>query len=189
MRWMERQREQDKVSDLESERRVRFDLLVHLHAREIRHFLEKLCGNHHDAEELAQDVFVKAYRAMDGLRDPGAARRWLYRIAARHFHDWLRPTGRRRARSTAPLPLDGPRARAEDRPGPRLMADELEERIHAWTRELPERQRTVLLMHATAGFDYAEIARVLGISPEAVKVNLFHAREKLRRKVERFMES
>jgi len=87
------------------------------------------------------------------------------------------------------LPLDGPQARAEDRPGPQLMAGELQERIHAWTQELPERQRTVLLMHATAGFDYVEIGRALGISPEAVKVNLFHAREKLRRKVERFMGS
>ncbi len=189
MRWIERQLKQRKVADPETDRRIRFDLLVNLHAREIRRFLERLCGNHHDAEELAQDVFVKAYRALDSLRDPQAARRWLYRIAARHFNDWLRPAGRRRARSMAELPIDGPQARDEDRPGPRLMADELQERIQAWTRELPERQRTVLLMHAMAGFDYAEIAHALGISPEAVKVNLFHAREKLRRKVERFMES
>jgi RNA polymerase sigma-70 factor, ECF subfamily len=165
----------------------KFEDLVRAHAREIEGFLAKLCGNRHDAEELAQDVFVKAFRKIATLRDPLAARRWLYTIAVNHFNDWIAPRHRE-----AMAKLDDAEdtlAGRERAPAEQASAAELEGLLRASIRRLPERQRIVLLLFTARGFDYSDIALALGISPEAVKVSLFHAREKLRSKVKHFMRN
>ncbi|MEZ6195825.1 MAG: RNA polymerase sigma factor [Planctomycetota bacterium] len=162
------------------------DELVRRHAREIQLFLHKLCGDHHHAEELAQDVFVKAFRNLDSLRDLGSARRWLFAIAVNHFNDWLRPRRRRLVRPVAEIgdfDLAGP---ASDRPGSELAARELGRAIAEGIFRLPDRQRRVVLLFSAKGFGYAEIGDALGITPEAAKVNLFHAREKLRKIADRY---
>lgn len=179
--------EGDRV-DVQPEPGVRlFDDLVRDHAREIQLFLYKLCGNHHDAEELAQDVFIKAYRKLDTLREPAATRRWLYTIAVNHFNDWVKPRRRSALRAVGDIEdydLSGSR---NDQPAKQAAAIE----FSAWLNEsilaLPDRQRTVLLLFSAKGFDYADIADSLGISADAVKMSLFHAREKLKSRVARFL--
>ena len=164
-----------------------FEDLVRDHAREIQLFLRKLCGNHHDAEELAQDVFIKAYRKLDTLREPAATRRWLYTIAVNHFNDWIKP--RRRAAMRAIGDIDDFDLSNPKSVQPAKQAAAVE--FSAWLDEsilaLPDRQRTVLLLFSAKGFDYADIADALGISPDAVKMSLFHAREKLKKRVARFL--
>ena len=164
-----------------------FEDLVQNHAREIQLFLYKLCGNHHDAEELAPDVFIKAYRKIDTLREPAATRRWLYTIAVNHFNDWIKPRRRTAMRAIGDIDdydLSGPR---QDQPAKQAAAIE----FSAWLNEcilgLPDRQRTVLLLFSAKGFDYGDIADSLGISADAVKMSLFHAREKLKRRVAKFL--
>ena len=166
----------------ESNRARRFEMLVRRHSREIRLFLQKLCGRPEDAEELAQDVFVKAYRKLDSLRDDRAARRWLYRIAINRFNDWLKPKRRAAMRTVEGLDLE-PLARLETAPEPRMMGRELSHWLDDAIRSLPDRQRTVLVLHVDRGLDYAAISETLGITPDAVKMSLFHAREKLRHRL------
>ncbi len=165
-----------------------FDRLVLRHSREIHLFLHKLCGNHHDAEELAQDVFVKAYRKLDRLREEAASRRWLYTIAINHFNDWLKPQSRARRRRSLSLDENTAVVDPRERPVDELMAGELSGWLRDAVAELPDRQRSVLLMFSATGFDYGEIGAALGISSDAVKMSLFHAREKLRVGVERFLK-
>jgi RNA polymerase sigma-70 factor (ECF subfamily) len=165
-----------------------FDQLILRHSREIQLFLYKLCGNHHDAEELAQDVFVKAYRKLDVLREQAASRRWLYTIAINHFNDWLKPKGRLLGRRALSLDENEPVVDPGDRPIDELMAGELSGWLRDAVARLPERQRSVLLLFSATGFDYGEIGAALGISPDAVKMSLFHAREKLRAGVDRFLK-
>ena len=165
-----------------------FDRLVALHAREIRLFLHKLCGSHHDAEELTQDVFIKAFRRLDDLREEAAARRWLYRIAVNHFNDWVKPIKRTALRAVGDIHEFELRGHGDDRPSERALAGELSDNMREWILALPDRQRTVLLMHAAKGFVYSEIADALEISVDAVKMSLFHAREKLRKKVDQLLK-
>ena len=171
----------------EAGRRAAFDALIDRHAREIQSFLHKLCGNHHDAEELAQDVFIKAFRRLDSLREEKASRQWLYAIAVNHFNDWVRPKRRAILRSMVPIEESLMPAVSLTGPEQRAMNEELSRWLQEAVLRLPERQRTVLLLHSATGFDYQEIAKTLGISTDAVKMSLFHARERLRAKVERFL--
>lgn len=164
------------------------DELVHRHAREIQLFLYKICGDHHDAEELAQDVFVKAYRHLDGLRELAAARRWLFTIAVNHVNDWLRSRRRRAWRSVAEL-FEMDHAASGGKPAAEASAKELERCLADAVAKLPDRQRSVVLLHAARGFSHEDVGLSLGISSEAAKVNLFHAREKLRRVVDRYYVS
>jgi RNA polymerase sigma-70 factor, ECF subfamily len=161
------------------------DELVHRHAREIQLFLFKVSGNHHDAEELAQDVFVKAFRNLDSLRDPKAARRWLFSIAVNHVNDWMRSRRRSRWRSMREL-FDFELISNQEKPSSELSAQELGRCIAEAVAALPERQRSVVLLHAARGFAHEDVGQALGISADAAKVNLFHAREKLRRVVDRY---
>lgn len=165
----------------------RFESLVAAYSREIRLFLHKLCGNHHDAEELAQDVFVKAYRKIDTLRDVAAGRRWLYTIAVNHFNDWLKPKKRSAARCIGDIADYEIVGENTERPTSRAMAREFSTWLDESILQLPDRQRTVLLLFSAKGFNYTDIAESLGITTDAVKMSLFHAREKLRDKVARFM--
>ncbi|MCA9322623.1 MAG: sigma-70 family RNA polymerase sigma factor [Planctomycetes bacterium] len=168
--------------------RVRlFDELIERHGREIRLFLQRLCGNHHDAEELTQDVFVKAFRRLDGLRESAAARRWLYTIAVNHFNDWIKPLRRTALRPLGDMIEEDARFASTERPSAQAMADEFSRSLGGWILALPDRQRTVLLLHSTKGFDYLQIGEALGITVDAVKMSLFHAREKLRKKAERML--
>ena len=166
----------------------RFEELVEQHAREIQLFLAKLCGNHHDAEELAQDVFVKAYRKLGSLREGAAVRRWLYTIAVNHFNDWVKPQKRTAIRAVGDIAHYDVAARRCDRPTAQAASREFNHWLNDCILELPSRQRTVLLMFLANGFNYADIAEALGITADAVKMSLFHAREKLRTRVDRYAE-
>ncbi|MEE9392959.1 MAG: RNA polymerase sigma factor [Planctomycetota bacterium] len=166
----------------------RLDALINLHAREIQLFLYKLCGDHHDAEELAQDVFVKAFRRLESLREPAAARRWLYAIAVNHFNDWLKPQRRRFLRAQSSLESRDVAAAISEKPVKETLARELSDTLMSCVQDLPNRQRVVLLMYSAKGFGYAEIGEALGITADAVKMSLFYAREKLRGQIEKLVD-
>ena len=165
-----------------------FDQLLERHSREIQVFLYKLCGNHHDAEELAQDVFVKAFRKLDTLRESGASRRWLYTIAVNHFNDWIKPKRRAILRTILEIEEQVLEGDKRERPHEAAVTNELSDWLRDATLRLPERQRTVLLLFSATGFDYQEIATTLNISTDAVKMSLFHARERLREQVDRYLK-
>ncbi len=163
------------------------DDLIERHSREIQVFLYKLCGNHHDAEELAQDVFVKAFRKLPTLREKGATRSWLYTIAVNHFNDWIKPKKRAILRTILEIEEQTLQADGQEPPQQAAMTHELSEWLRDATMRLPERQRTVLLLFGATGFDYQEIGKTLDISVDAVKMSLFHAREKLKEQVDRYL--
>ncbi|MFT7618933.1 MAG: RNA polymerase sigma-70 factor (ECF subfamily) [Planctomycetota bacterium] len=165
-----------------------FDELLERHSREIQVFLYKLCGNHHDAEELAQDVFVKAFRKLSTLREAGATRRWLYTIAVNHFNDWIKPKRRAILRTVLEIEEQIIEDGKKEQPQEAALSHELSEWLREATMQLPERQRTVLLLFSATGFDYQEIASTLNISTDAVKMSLFHARERLRIQVDRYLK-
>src|SRR5438874_2944677 len=134
-----------------------------------------------DAEDVAQEALLRAYRRFDRLRDRNRFRAWLVRITFRLALDRLRSGKRRELRDTLwSRPEHQPRATAvED------LAASSEFRAHLDNAlaELPEKLRLVLLLAAVEGHSIDEIASMLGISTGTVKSRTFYARRQLAEKV------
>lgn len=173
----------------------------------IINFIYRLVGNREQAYDLAQDVFVKAYRALSGgaTIQAGALSSWLYRIASNTATDALR---RRRLISWLPLSLfNDDRGVGAGMPGSEngfgsqtLTEDHLASAMGAFTsgydggrfeqrvadrevvervlKRLPEKYAACLLLYEHEGFSCAEIADVLHVTPSAVKMRLMRARER-----------
>lgn len=167
----------DRACALESilaDREARFEQLFGEHHGEIHIYLCRLVGDDKQAEDLAQDAFVKAYRALARLPKEANARAWLYRIATNTALDWLR---RRRLISWLPL-FD-----RDSHPAVRLSFAEssLESvAVRQALADLPARYRVPLVLYACQDLSTQEIADILQISRGAVKTRLFRAREKFR---------
>jgi RNA polymerase sigma-70 factor, ECF subfamily len=135
-----------------------------------------------DAEDVAQEALLTAYRKFDRLRDPARFRAWLVRIAFRLALDRWRSARRREKRETE-------WSQPEWKPAPPTAEDlaassEFQARIERALEELPEKQRQVVLLSAMQGYTLEEISGMLGIPIGTVKSRLFfgkkHLAEKLR---------
>ena len=143
-------------------------------------FALRLTNDPDAADDLTQETFLRAWRRRDRLRDDGKARVWLFRIAANIWRDRLR-------RGRSPIARAGSLAETEARhlPAPDCVAadrDDLRRALDALAG-LPPRQREVLYLRACEGMSPADVAAVLGISPDAAKANLSLARKAIRREL------
>src|SRR5438128_1325716 len=134
-----------------------------------------------DAEDVAQEALLRAYRRFDRLRDRTRFRGWLVRIAFRLALDRLRSGKRRELRDTIwSQPEHQPPTRtAEDL----AASKELQAHLDNALAELPEKLRLVLLLAAMEGHTIEEIAGMLGISTGTVKSRIFYARKQLAEKL------
>lgn len=165
---------------------VRFEALISQYSREIYGYFLRATRDHHDAEELAQDVFVKAFRGMDALKQADAARSWLFSIAVRQLLDFLKSRQTRQRASNRQLD-DGAMINSEaGTPDRAAQAREMRAFLTDEAMRLPGRQRTVMLMHMTGAMDYRDMATALEITPAAAKMSLFHGRETLRQRLSEF---
>jgi RNA polymerase sigma-70 factor (ECF subfamily) len=140
-----------------------------------------------EAQDAAQEIFVKAYRAWDTFRGESSRATWLYRIAVRHCVDRLR--GRARFREIFTGSSDAPGLSEGDYAAYASSADSTEAESRIAAREilqaLPEDDRAILILREVEGFSYAEIGRVLDKSVEAVRSKLARSRQALARVWER----
>lgn len=143
-------------------------------------FALRLTRNSHQAEEITQETFVRACRRRHQLRDPNAARVWLLRIAVNLWRDQVRKEKRRPERTDASIDEHQSNTVLPDR---EVIDREDVQRALETMDSLPSRQREVLYLRACEQLSLAEIARVLQISPEAVKASLSLARKKMRRQL------
>jgi RNA polymerase sigma-70 factor (ECF subfamily) len=162
-------------SDAGISREARFEQLFAEYYGDIVAYLCRLVGDQKQAEDLAQDAFLKAYRALDRLPVEANTRAWLYRIATNTALDWLR---RRRLISWFPL-FD-----RDTHPAVRTVFAEasLESvAVQQALGRLSSRYRVPPVLYACQGLSTQEIAEILQISRGAVKTRLFRAQEKFRR--------
>jgi len=144
-----------------------------------------MTGNQAVAEELAQEVFLRVYRARDGYEPTAKFTTWLYRIATRLALNSIRDRKPERyLRSLDDDALDGaPKLEAADGRATReqeLLAEAGLAAIRNAVEELPEKQRAAVLMHKYEELDYQQIAGALDCSVSAVKSLLFRAYDRLR---------
>jgi len=134
-----------------------------------------------DAEDVAQEALLRAYRRFDRLRDRNRFRAWLVRIAFRLALDRLRSRKRRERRDTlwSQPEHQPPAATAEDL----AASNEFEAHLENALSELPEKLRLVLLLAAMEGHTIDEIGVMLGISTGTVKSRIFYARKQLAEKL------
>lgn len=165
-----------------------FTSLVERHAPRILRLVRGFVPEQ-DAEDVAQDAFLKAWRKLPEFDGRSQFYTWLHRVAANTAMDWRK---RERHRRHAPLPEteegedaveaadDGPRAGASRR--------ELAAAIDRAVDELPPHYHEIVVLREVRGLSYEEIAETLGISRGTVESRLFRARERLRDALRGWME-
>jgi RNA polymerase sigma factor (sigma-70 family) len=153
-------------------------------APELVAFMQHHAGDTHLGADIAQDALVQALQSLPELRDASAVRGWVYRIAINRFNDHVR---RRRIIHWEGEPPDHHAAPSATRPEREALTRELDRELRDQLLQLPERQRTVLMLHSVRGLSQSQIAQLLGISIDAVKMGLFHAREKMRVRLEQYL--
>ncbi len=156
-----------------------YEMLVQRHSAMAYRVALRLCGNHHDAQDIAQEALIAAWQNLARFRAESLFSTWLYRIVTRRA---LNKVTRGRAAELADLldgvadPAPGPAAQAERN----LAVDAVTDALAA----LPFPQRAVVILHHFEGLSYAEVAEVTHSSVPAVRSHLFRARRTLGTKLE-----
>lgn len=171
-----------------------FGILVEKYRRQMVHYMYRMVHNQAVAEELAQEVFLRVYRARASYRAEAKFSTWLYRIATNLGVNHARDT--RHERGAQAVYLDQPDPETGTTPDvadstPNVEQDMLRESRLAAIRKhvmaLPERQRTAVLMHKYQDLDYKQIGAVLKLSESATKSLLFRAYQTLRERLKEFV--
>jgi RNA polymerase sigma-70 factor (ECF subfamily) len=175
-----------------------FELLVERYERRATALAYRLVGNLHDAMEVCQDAFVRAYRSLGTLVDPERFSSWFLRIVTN-----LSLNFRRSRRSGVPrisfedCLLDEDQSRDEvavlpphsdAHPETQAVAAELAEVVQQALAELPEQQRMALVLFSIEQMPQREVAEIMNCSVEAVKWHVFQARRKLRVQLADYLE-
>ena len=151
-------------------------------------YLTRLIGES-EAEDAAQEVFVKISRSLDTFRGESSLSTWVYRIATNSAMDHLRkPSLKRSVQSTEEkdVPGDEDAGPIDERPllDTLLMRKDMNDCIRGIVESLPADYRTVLVLSEFEGLTNSEIAKVAGISLDTAKIRLHRARTKLRKALE-----
>ena len=155
--------------------RAEIEVLFSLHHAEIYAYLARMVREPELAADLAQDTFVKAYRAYDSLEDRDHARAWLYQIAHRVALDEFR-----RRKIIRFLPWTGESRGAAPSAEHLALEGRFSGDMERALRKMPERQRSALLLAELHDLTGLELAAALGVSHVAARALLTRARESLR---------
>ncbi len=160
-----------------------FNLLVRKYEKSIHARVWQKIGDFHHAEEITQDIFLQAYKKLSTLKNPNQFAGWLYVIANRLCIDWVRK------QKPAMQPLDAPSVKAMDNlTYDRYVSEQCEseaverryEIAEKLLAKLPERERTVMMLHYLSEVPTKEIGECLGVSVNTVVSRLHRARKRLK---------
>jgi RNA polymerase sigma-70 factor, ECF subfamily len=172
----------DLISRAASGDAAAFQALVERHRSMVYRVAYQFAGNHHDAEDIAQEVFIKVYRSLGRFRQDAQLSSWMYRIVMNACIDHRR---RHSPAAAAPFGEEAERKMLntpEDAPGPedRAYAGELGQVLEVEIARLPHGQRLVFVMRHHQGLKLCEIAEALGLAEGTVKRQLHAAVHRLR---------
>lgn len=161
----------------QSGNREAFDEIVRRHQRHVYQLCYRFVGNHEDASDLAQDVFVRAFKALGRFKGESALATWLYRIGVNVC------LNRKALKTlpTEPMPLVEPADTGAEGADAAVARLESARVVRAAIAKLPNRQRATLILRTYHDLPHDEIAKILGSSVGAVKANFFHALANLKK--------
>lgn len=169
--------EPDLVAACLAGRAGAFDLIVSRHRRPVYQICYRFMGNHEDASDLSQDVFLRAYRGLANFKGNAALGTWLHRIAVNTC------LNRVAVKTPKSEPIDDTQhvdVKSETATE-RLLRGERAERVRAAVAQLPAKQRAALVMRTYQELSHHEIATALGTTVGAAKANVFHALQNLKK--------
>jgi RNA polymerase sigma-70 factor (ECF subfamily) len=169
--------EADLVAACQEGRPGAFDVIVARHRRTVYQLCYRFVGNHEDASDLSQDVFLRAFRGLRRFKGQSSLGTWLYRIGVNVCLN----------RVSAKVPLNEPIDAEQhidhrtESPSDRVLRDERAVHVRTAIARLPRKQRAALILRMYHEMSHREIAEALGSSVGAVKANVFHALQNLKR--------
>lgn len=179
----DREADQLLVERVQAGDKQAYGLLVAKYQRKLLRLVSRLVRDQAEAEDVTQEAFIKAYRALAGFRGDSAFYTWLYRIGVNTAKNWLVANGRRAPTSTE---LDNEDAenfgesdllRDVDTPERLLMTKQIGQTVNDAMAELPEELRTAISLREVDGLSYEEIAQVMDCPIGTVRSRIFRARE------------
>ncbi len=158
-----------------------FDVLVKKYQHKIFGLISRYIKDHAEVMDVAQDAFVKAYRALPNFRGDSAFYTWLYRIAINTAKNYLAAQGRRPPGSDidsaeAENYSVGDALREHDSPERLLMRDQMRKLVHDTMEELPDELKTALSLREFENMSYEEIAHIMDCPVGTVRSRIFRAR-------------
>jgi len=168
-----------------------FQRLYRIYSRKILNYLYRMTGSREEAEDLAQETFVLAYRKIATVKDPKRFQSWLFRIAQNNVYQRYR--GKRpqiesidREESSELSGLQGLESPLHS-PEENILSEELENMVTRAISELPEKYRTVFVLSAIQKLSYQEISEIVNRSLASVKSDIHRARVAVRDKVKGYL--
>lgn len=160
-----------------------FATIVRRHERSVVHFCFRMVGSREDAEDLAQESFIRLYARLGRLRPRAKFTTYLFAVARNLSLNFVRDQRRRGRDVTGPLDRVSEQASARGRPDRAAQLDEAAALIERALAGLSTEHREVLLLRDLQGFEYAAIGRIIRRGPGTVKSRLARARDALRRRL------
>lgn len=179
----ERDIDQQLVERVQRGDKAAFELLVIKYQRKIFRLLSRLIRDPTEIEDVAQEAFIKAYRALPKFRGESAFYTWLYRIAINTAKNYLVAQGRRAPTSTANEVEeaenfdDADQLRDVNTPDAMLLSKQVGEAVNRAIDRLPEELRTAIVLRELEGLSYEEIAESMNCPIGTVRSRIFRARE------------
>ncbi|MGZ4030743.1 MAG: RNA polymerase sigma factor [Tumebacillaceae bacterium] len=133
-----------------------------------------------EAEDIAQDVFLKAYRTLDQFREEASFKTWICKIATNRCIDWRRKHATRQEVTTQVEEADRLPDQIHELPEQALLRRETQHEVRRVIEEMPEKYRTILLMYHFQGMSYKDIAEAEQISARTVETRLYRAKSMMR---------
>jgi len=175
--------DQQLVERVQRGDKAAFDLLVIKYQRKIFRLLSRLIRDPGEVEDVAQEAFIKAYRALPNFRGDSAFYTWLYRIAINTAKNWLVSQGRRAPTTTetdieeAETFDDGEHLRDLNTPDAMLLTRQVADAVNRAIERLPEELKTAIVLRELEGLSYEEIAETMNCPIGTVRSRIFRARE------------
>lgn len=172
-----------------------FGLLVSKYQRKLVRLLSRFVRDSAEVEDVAQEAFIKAYRALPSFRGDSAFYTWLYRIGINTAKNYLVSQGRRAPTTTefdseeAETFEEGDQLRDNNTPERMLQSKQIGETVKSAMEALPEELRTAIVLREIEGLSYEEIANIMECPIGTVRSRIFRAREAIADKLKPLLDT
>ena len=191
----DREVDQQLVERVQRGDKQAFGLLVAKYQRKLARLLSRLIRDPAEVEDIAQETFIKAYRALPSFRGDSAFYTWLYRIGINTAKNFLVSQGRRAPTTTdfdseeAETFEDGDQLRDINTPERLMMTRQIGDTVNTAMEALPEELKTAIVLREIEGLSYEEIATIMDCPIGTVRSRIFRAREAISEKLKPLLDT